>query len=41
VLAAQGKVTLETREYPFDDVNGALADLRNGQLHGRGVLVPA
>jgi NAD+-dependent secondary alcohol dehydrogenase Adh1 len=40
-LAAQGKVKLETREYLFDDVNGALADLRNGQLHGRGVLVPA
>lgn len=40
-LAARGKVKLETHEYLFDDVNGALADLRNGRLHGRGVLVPA
>ena len=40
-LAAQGKVKLETREYSFDDVNTALADLRDGRLHGRGVLVPA
>jgi NAD+-dependent secondary alcohol dehydrogenase Adh1 len=40
-LAAQGKVKLETREYDFADVNTALADLRDGRLHGRGVLVPA
>jgi NAD+-dependent secondary alcohol dehydrogenase Adh1 len=40
-LAARGKVKLETREYRFDDVNAALADLRDGRIHGRGVLVPA
>jgi NAD+-dependent secondary alcohol dehydrogenase Adh1 len=40
-LAAQDKVKLETREYSFDDVNTALADLRDGRLHGRAVLVPA
>jgi NAD+-dependent secondary alcohol dehydrogenase Adh1 len=40
-LAAQGKVKLETREYGLGDVNTALADLRDGRLHGRGVLVPA
>ena len=40
-LAAQGKVKLETREYSLEDVNAALADLRDGRLHGRGVLVPA
>ncbi len=40
-LAAQGKVKLETREYRLEDVNAALADLRDGRLHGRGVLVPA
>lgn len=40
-LAAQGKVKLETREYRLEDVNAALADLRGGRLHGRGVLVPA
>lgn len=40
-LAAQGKVKLETREYSLEEVNAALADLRDGRLHGRGVLVPA
>ena len=40
-LAAQGKVKLETRQYGLDEVNTALADLRDGRLHGRGVLVPA
>ena len=40
-LAAHGKVKLETREYGLGDVNTALADLRDGRLHGRGVLVPA
>ncbi len=40
-LAAHGKVKLKTREYRFEDVNTALADLRDGRLHGRGVLVPA
>jgi NAD+-dependent secondary alcohol dehydrogenase Adh1 len=39
-LAAQGKVRLETREYGFEEVNVALAELRDGRLHGRGVLVP-
>jgi len=39
-LAAQGKVKLETREYGFQEVNVALAELRDGRLHGRGVLVP-
>jgi NAD+-dependent secondary alcohol dehydrogenase Adh1 len=40
-LAAQGRVKLETRRYSLDDVNTALADLRDGRVHGRGVLVPA
>ena len=39
-LAAQGKVKLETREYGLEEVNVALAELRDGNLHGRGVLVP-
>jgi NAD+-dependent secondary alcohol dehydrogenase Adh1 len=39
-LAAQGKVKLETREYGLEEVNVALAELRDGHLHGRGVLVP-
>ncbi len=39
-LAAQGRVKLETREYGLDEVNVALAELRDGHLHGRGVLVP-
>ena len=39
-LAARGKVKLETREYGLEEVNVALAELRDGHLHGRGVLVP-
>ncbi len=39
-LAAQGKVTLHTSSYPLDAVNDAMADLENGDLHGRGILVP-
>jgi NAD+-dependent secondary alcohol dehydrogenase Adh1 len=39
-LAAQGKVTLHTSVYPLDAVNDAMADLENGNLQGRGILVP-
>jgi NAD+-dependent secondary alcohol dehydrogenase Adh1 len=39
-LAAQGKVALAAREYRLADANTALADLREGRVHGRGVLVP-
>ena len=39
-LAAQGKVELQTETYPLDAVNDAIADLENGKLHGRGILVP-
>jgi NAD+-dependent secondary alcohol dehydrogenase Adh1 len=39
-LTAQGKVRLETRTYPLDAVNDAIADLDNGRLRGRGILVP-
>ncbi len=40
-LTAQGKVTLHTSTYPLDAVNDAMADLDNGRLQGRGILVPA
>ncbi len=40
-LTAQGKVTLHTTTYPLDAVNDAMADLSNGRLQGRGILVPA
>jgi NAD+-dependent secondary alcohol dehydrogenase Adh1 len=40
-LTAQGKVTLHTSAYPLDAINDAMADLDNGRLHGRGILVPA
>ena len=40
-LTAQGKVTLHTTTYPLDAINDAMADLDNGQLQGRGILVPA
>lgn len=39
-LAAQGKVTLHTRQYPLSAVNEAMDDLEAGRLQGRGILVP-
>jgi NAD+-dependent secondary alcohol dehydrogenase Adh1 len=41
ILTAQGKVTLHTQPYELEAVNDAIADLDNGRLHGRGILVPA
>ncbi len=40
-LTAQGTVTLHTSTYPLDAINDAMADLDNGRLQGRGILVPA
>jgi NAD+-dependent secondary alcohol dehydrogenase Adh1 len=40
-LTAQGKVTLHTTTYPLDAINDAMADLDNGRLQGRGILIPA
>ena len=39
VLTAQEKVALHTSAYPLDAVNDAMADLDQGRLHGRGILV--
>ena len=41
ILTAQGKVTLHTTTYPLDAINDAMADLDQGRLQGRGILVPA
>jgi NAD+-dependent secondary alcohol dehydrogenase Adh1 len=38
-LTAQGKVTLHTSTYPLEAVNDAMADLDQGRLKGRGILV--
>jgi NAD+-dependent secondary alcohol dehydrogenase Adh1 len=38
-LTAQGKVTLHTSTYPLEAVNDAMADLDQGRLQGRGILV--
>jgi NAD+-dependent secondary alcohol dehydrogenase Adh1 len=38
-LTAQGKVNLHTSGYPLDAVNDAMADLDQGRLQGRGILV--
>ena len=38
-LTAQGKVTLHTSTYPLDAVNDAMADLDQGRLQGRGILI--
>ncbi len=40
-LTAQGRVSLHTSTYPLDAVNDAMADLDQGRLRGRGILVPA
>ena len=40
-LTAQGQVTLHTTTYPLEAINDAMADLNNGRLQGRGILVPA
>jgi NAD+-dependent secondary alcohol dehydrogenase Adh1 len=40
-LTTQGKVDLHTSTYPLEAVNDAMADLDNGRLRGRGILVPA
>jgi NAD+-dependent secondary alcohol dehydrogenase Adh1 len=39
-LAAQGKVTLHTATYPLNAINEAIADLEEGRLQGRGILIP-
>jgi NAD+-dependent secondary alcohol dehydrogenase Adh1 len=38
-LTAQGKVALHTSTYPLDAVNDAMADLDQGRLQGRGILI--
>jgi NAD+-dependent secondary alcohol dehydrogenase Adh1 len=38
-LTAQGKVTLHTSAYPLDAINDAMADLDQGRLQGRGILL--
>src|ERR671927_678932 len=40
-LTAQGQVKLHTTTYPLEAINDAMADLDNGRLQGRGILVPA
>jgi NAD+-dependent secondary alcohol dehydrogenase Adh1 len=39
-LAASGAVSLRTRRYPLTAFADAIADLEQGRMHGRGVLVP-
>src|SRR4051812_30131150 len=38
-LTAKGKVALHTHMYPLDAVNDAMADLDQGRLQGRGILI--
>jgi NAD+-dependent secondary alcohol dehydrogenase Adh1 len=40
VLTAQGKVSLHTSTYPLAAINDAIQDLNNGNLQGRGILIP-
>jgi len=39
-LTAAGGVSLRTRTYRLEQFADAIADLENGRMHGRGVLVP-
>jgi NAD+-dependent secondary alcohol dehydrogenase Adh1 len=39
-LAAQGRVELATTGYPLEAIDDAMADLDQGRLHGRGILLP-
>lgn len=39
-LTSSGGVELRARTYPLEAFADALADLENGRMHGRGVLVP-
>ncbi|HEY2220714.1 zinc-binding dehydrogenase [Actinomycetospora sp.] len=39
-LTAAGVVSLRTRTYGLDAIADAIADLENGRMHGRGVVVP-
>ena len=39
-LTAQGKVRLHTKTYPLEEINTAIADLNEGRLQGRGIIVP-
>jgi NAD+-dependent secondary alcohol dehydrogenase Adh1 len=39
-LTATGGINLRTRTYPLDAFADAIADLENGRMHGRGILVP-
>ncbi len=39
-LQSQGKVTLHTSTYPLDAADDAMQDLHNGNLQGRGILIP-
>jgi NAD+-dependent secondary alcohol dehydrogenase Adh1 len=41
VLAARGQVNLHTATYPLEAFGDALADLDQGRLRGRGILIPA
>jgi NAD+-dependent secondary alcohol dehydrogenase Adh1 len=40
-LHATGRLVLKTETHPLDSVNDVLAKLREGEVTGRAVLVPA
>jgi len=39
-LNAEGRVKLHSRRYSLDNINAAIADFKNRQIVGRGVIVP-
>jgi propanol-preferring alcohol dehydrogenase len=39
-LAREGRITVDTQLYPLDEGERAFADLEEGRVRGRAILVP-
>ena len=39
-LNAEGRVKLQAQQYALENINAAITDFKNGQIVGRGVIVP-
>jgi NAD+-dependent secondary alcohol dehydrogenase Adh1 len=39
-LHARGRIELRTHTYPLEEINEVLAELRDGDVTGRAVIVP-
>ena len=39
-MARDGRIHVETTEFPLEQANDVYADLKNGKIKGRAVLIP-